>query len=80
LTPAAYAQQLTAQTETAKVIAQHLTQDGQAGGSTVQRGRVTLRAILNEPLGQSASVKSVSFIHAGGEVPRFVNAYLRDGL
>ncbi len=59
---------------------QHLTQDGQLAGPTVQGRQFTIRAILNGPTGQSAFVISVWFIPAGGEVPRFVTAYPGDGL
>lgn len=54
---------------------QHLTQDAEAGPSTANGRKYVIRAILVGPTGQSATVVSVWFVPAGGEVPRFVTAY-----
>lgn len=54
---------------------QHLTQDAEAGTSTVHGRKYIIRAILVGPAGQSATVVSVWFVPAGGDVPRFVTAY-----
>ena len=41
--------------------------------------KYTIRAILNGPTGQSATVVSVWFIPPRGNAPRFVTAYPGDG-
>ena len=57
---------------------QHLTQDAEPGNPTVHGRKYTIRAILNGPTGQSASVVSVWFIPTRGDGPRFVTAYPGD--
>ena len=60
---------------------QHLTQDAEpAARATGDGQKYTIRAILNGPTGQSATVVSVWFIPARGEAPRFVTAYPGGGL
>jgi hypothetical protein len=54
---------------------QHLTQDAEPGPATVHGQKYRIRAILNGPTGQAATVVSVWFIPVGGETPRFVTAY-----
>ena len=54
---------------------QHLTQDAQPGESWAEGRLFTIRAILKRPNGQSAIVRSVWFVAAGHETPRFVTAY-----
>lgn len=55
--------------------AQHLTQDAVAGDETTGGRLFTIRAILKGPNGDSALVRSVWFVPAGGGPPRFVTAY-----
>lgn len=59
---------------------QHLTQDAEVARTTSYGQTFTIRAILNGPNGQSATVVSVWFVPAGGQVPRFVTAYPGDVL
>ena len=54
---------------------QHLTQEAEPGESWPEGQVFTIRAILKGPHGQSAAVRSVWFIAAGGTRPRFVTAY-----
>ena len=58
---------------------QHLAQDAEPAAPTVHGQSYTIRAILSGPTGQAASVVSVWFISARGDVPRFVTAYPGDG-
>lgn len=59
---------------------QHLTQDARLGPPSAHGQKYTIRAILNGPTRQSATVVSVWFIQARGHVLRFVTAYSGDGL
>ncbi len=59
---------------------QHLTQDAERAAPSVHGQKFTIRAILNGPTGQSATVVSVWFIPARGDAPRFVTAYPGDDL
>jgi hypothetical protein len=54
---------------------QHLTQDAEPGESWSDGQLFTIRAILKGPNGQSAIVRSVWFLAAGRNTPRFVTAY-----
>ena len=56
-----------------------LPRDAKPAAPTVHGQKYTIRAILNGPTGQSATVVSVWFIPARGNVPRFVTAYPGDG-
>jgi hypothetical protein len=58
----------------------HLTQDAEPAPATVHGQKYTIRAILNGPTGQAATVVSVWFIPTRSDVPRFVTAYPGDGL
>jgi hypothetical protein len=57
---------------------QHLTHDAEPGSLTPHGRPFTIRAILRGPNGQSASLVSVWFIRAPGDVPHFVTAYPGD--
>jgi hypothetical protein len=59
----------------ADLRAQHLTQDAELSESMPEGQLFTIQAILKGPRGQSAVVRSVWFVPAGGGALRFVRAY-----
>jgi hypothetical protein len=54
---------------------QHLTQDAQPSMPTPHGQKYIIEATLMGPSGRQATVVSVWFMPAGGDIPRFVTAY-----